>query len=89
MFSLAIGFTVRMRKRSMTLKGEATSGSEEKRPRRSPLDEGTQKDWGVVFVEFEIGSTQGLFIQLAVNEGEPSCLDLDLVGFSSIIWQFP
>ena len=30
---------------------------------------------------FKVGPAQGQFIQLAVNKGEPSYLDLDLVGF--------
>ena len=44
MFSLAVEFAARMRKRSATLEGEATSSSGEKRPRRSFSDEGAQKD---------------------------------------------
>ena len=40
MFSLAVGFTTRMRKRPATLEGEATSSSGGKRPRLSPSDEG-------------------------------------------------
>ena len=36
MFSLAAEFATRMPKRSVTLEGEATSNSGEKRPRRSP-----------------------------------------------------
>ena len=39
--------------------------------------------------EFKIGSAQGPLIQLTVNEGELSYLDLNLVGFSYVIWQFP
>ena len=38
---------------------------------------------------FKVGLAQGPFIQLIVNKGESSYLDLDLVGFSSIIRQFP
>ena len=38
---------------------------------------------------FKIGPTQGPFIQLTVDEGELSFLDLDLTGFSSVIRQFP
>ena len=34
---------------------------------------------------FKIEPAQGPLIHLTVNEGEPSCLDLDLVGFSSVI----
>ena len=34
---------------------------------------------------FKVGPAQGPFIQLTVNEGEPSYLDLDLLGFSSVI----
>ena len=44
MFSLAAGFDGQMSKRSATLEGEATFSSGEKRPRRSPSDEGAQKD---------------------------------------------
>ena len=38
---------------------------------------------------FKVGLAQGPFIQLIVNKGEPRCLDLDLVGFSFVIRQFP
>ena len=38
---------------------------------------------------FKIGPAQGLFIYLSVNEGELSCIDLDFMGFSSVIRQFP
>ena len=51
MFSLAFGFATRMRKRSATLEGEATSSYGEKRPRHSPSDERAQKEWVVVLVE--------------------------------------
>ena len=51
MFSLATVFATRMRKRPTTLKGKATSSSREKRPRRSPSDEGAQKDWAIVSME--------------------------------------
>ena len=51
MFSLAVGFVARMRKRSTTLEGEATSSSKEKRPRWSPSYEGAQKNWAIVLVE--------------------------------------
>ena len=40
MFSLTVGFATRMFKQPATLEGEAISSSEEKRPRRSPSDEG-------------------------------------------------
>ena len=39
MFSLAVGFSTRRRRRPATLEGVATSSSGEKRPRRSPSDE--------------------------------------------------
>ena len=42
MFSFTVEFAIRMRKRSTTLEGEATSSSREKRPRQSPSNEGTQ-----------------------------------------------
>ena len=35
--------------------------------------------------EFKIESAQGPLIQLTVNEGEPRCLGLNFVGFSSVI----
>ena len=38
---------------------------------------------------FKIGPAQGPLIHLTINEGEPSCLDLDLVGLSFVIQQFP
>ena len=38
---------------------------------------------------FKIGFAQGRLIQLTVNKGELSCLDLDLVGFGSVIRQLP
>ena len=34
---------------------------------------------------FKIGPARGSLIQLFVNKGEPSCLDLDLVDFSFVI----
>ena len=34
---------------------------------------------------FQIGSAQGSFILLFVNEREPSCLGCDLAGFCSVI----
>ena len=51
MFSLAAGFTERMRKRYASLEGKATSSFREKRPRRSPSNEEAQKDWAIVLVE--------------------------------------
>ena len=48
MFSLAAKFSARMRKWSATLEGEATSSFGEKRPRRSPSNEGARKDWVIV-----------------------------------------
>ena len=42
MFSLAIGFATRKRKRSVTLEGVDTSNFGEKRPRRSPSNEEAQ-----------------------------------------------
>ena len=51
MFSLAVGFALWMRKWTGILEGEATSSSGEKRPRRSPLDEGAQKDWAIVLMD--------------------------------------
>ena len=40
MFSLAVKFIARIRKRLATPEGEATSSSGEERPRRSPSNEG-------------------------------------------------
>ena len=37
---------------------------------------------------FKIGPAQGPLIQLTVNEGELSSLDLDLVGLGSVIRHF-
>ena len=44
MFSFAVGFAAQMHKWFATQEGEATSSSRKKCPRRSPLDEGAQKD---------------------------------------------
>ena len=38
---------------------------------------------------FKIRLARGPFIQLTVNEGEPSRLDLDFAGFRSAIRKFP
>ena len=51
MFSLAVGFAAQMRKWFATQEGEATSSSRKKCPRRSPLDQGAQKEWAIVSVE--------------------------------------
>ena len=40
LLDISLGFAARMRKRFVTLEGEATSSLEEKRPGRSPSDEG-------------------------------------------------
>ena len=50
MFSLAVGFTARKHKQSMTLEGVDTSSSGEKRPRRSPSNEEAQQDGTIVLV---------------------------------------
>ena len=42
MFSLAVGFAMQKRKRSVTLEGVDTSSSREKRPMRSPSNEEAQ-----------------------------------------------
>ena len=52
MFSIATGFAAWMRKWSATLEGESTSSSGEKRPKRSPSDEGAHMDWAIVSVEY-------------------------------------
>ena len=44
MFSLAVGFAARMCKQPVTLEGETSSSSGEKRPKQPPSDEGAQKD---------------------------------------------
>ena len=51
MFSLAVRFATRRRRRPTTLEGVATSSSREKRPRWSPLDEEAQKDMPIALVE--------------------------------------
>ena len=51
MFSLVVGFVARIRKRPTTLEGEATSSFRQKQPRKSPSDEGAQKDWAIVSVD--------------------------------------
>ena len=48
---ISLGFAALMRKRFVTSEGEATSSLEEKRPGKSPSDEGAQKKWAVVLVE--------------------------------------
>ena len=40
-----------MRKKLETLEDKAISSSRENRPRRSPSDEGAQKNWAIVSVE--------------------------------------
>ena len=51
MSDLAIGFTVQMRKRAVGSEGEATSSSGGKGSRRSPPNEGGQKDWAIISVD--------------------------------------
>ena len=50
MFSLAVGFAVQKRKRSVTLEGADTSSSRKKRPRQSPSDEEAQQDGAIVLM---------------------------------------
>ena len=69
MFSLAAKFAARMRKQSMTLEGEATSSFGEKRTKRSPSDEGAQKDWAIVSVEsLDLASNHQLALGVCLNE---------------------
>ena len=51
MSNLAAGFTLRMRKRAVDSEGEATSIYGGKGSRRSPLNEGGQKDWAIILVD--------------------------------------
>ena len=69
MFSLAAGFTTRMHKLPATLEDEATSSSGEKRPRRSPSNEGAQKDWAIISVESpDIASNDQSALGVCLNE---------------------
>ena len=69
MFSLVVEFVVRMRKWPATPKGEATSSSREKRPRRSPSDEGAQNDWIIVSLEsLDLASNDQPALGVCLNE---------------------
>ena len=69
MFSLATRFAAWMCKRSTTLEGEAFSSFGEKRPRRSPSDEGAQKDWAIVSVESpDLASNDQPTLRVCLNE---------------------
>ena len=51
MSNLAAGFTLRMRKRAVGSKGEATSIYGGKGSKRSPLNDGVQKGWAIISVD--------------------------------------
>ena len=58
-----------MLKRSATLECEATSSFGEKRPRRSPSDEGAHTDWAIVLVEsLYLASNDQLALGVCLNE---------------------
>ena len=58
-----------MRKRLMALEGEATFSFGEKRPRRSPLDEGAQEDCALILVEsLDLASHDQSTLGVCLNE---------------------
>ena len=69
MFSLAAGFVVRKRKRSMTLEGADASSSGEKRPRWSPAYEEAQQDGAIVLVgSLDLASNDQPYLGVYLNE---------------------
>ena len=69
MFSFPAGFVARKRKRSMTLEGEDTFSSGEKRLRRSPSDEEAQQDGAIVLMGSpDLASNDQLALGVCLNE---------------------
>ena len=93
MFSLAVEFAARKRKRSVTFEGADTSSSGEKRPRRSPSYEETQQDGAIVLVgSSDLASNDQPALGVCLNEAniplegevpEVSPLNVEEVGIGA------
>ena len=93
MFSPAVEFAARKRKRSVTFEGADTPSSGEKRPRRSPSYEETQQDGAIVLVgSSDLASNDQPTLRVYLNEAniplegevlDVSPLNVEEVGIGS------